>query len=391
VKTLNQKQHEESSRSRLITMLLYSHFPSDVRPRKEAFSFIKSGSTIVIYCLGSPEEKKTEMLSYSQGSIKIRRIMKVRPKVRKGLKRMLIFWFLIIFYHLTELKLSRTVIHSHDLNALPAGFVLSWLTNNTLVYDSHELFPESFGRSFGSFVGSCFLILEKICFKRVTLLIGVTDYQLSILSKRSNCPSIALPNYPSLKELPKPTEIVSKDSKTLIIGMTGSVTEERGHFQVLKALEYLHEHIDSSIEFWIVGDGAGIARLQKLGADSPIKCIFYGYIPYDKVWDLVKKMDLLIVANQPSINCIVTSTNRPYEYALLGVPFIAPHYPGISDVVEALSLPKFDPRVPKSIVTAILKMLEGDIKKRGSITDIRNQFSWENNNEKRLLSVYGIS
>ena len=44
-------------------MFLYSHFPNDVRPRKESKILSSKGHKLRIFCLRAPGEKRTEMYS----------------------------------------------------------------------------------------------------------------------------------------------------------------------------------------------------------------------------------------------------------------------------------------------------------------------------------------
>lgn len=369
-----------------VDMFLYSHFPNDVRPRKEAVILKSKGHKVRVFCLRAPGEKRIDF--YSE-SIEVRRVIDATNDSRISPIKLLFFWIAIICTW--SRRNGHTAIHAHDLSALPAGFVIALLNRLQLVYDSHELFPEAARDRYGTIVYFVFFVLEVICCLRVTALIGVSEAQIRILQHRCRCTAIYLNNYPSLFEIEYSYH--EHIDGPIVFGMSGYLFRTRGHEEVMNALELMADDgID--IEFWIVGDGPEMSRLKEKASSMSYPCRFFGYIDSRKVmWDIVSRFDYAIVANLPSRNYMVTSINRTYEYAALGVPFVSPHYTGVSDILVELNLPNFTPLDPNSIRHALeilMKCHRRSLSTKGRQL-IKTQFNWEVTSKKLEHLYYLLS
>ncbi len=372
-----------------IIMLLYGHFPNDNRPRKEAISINKAGFNVTVYCLGFPNEQRTETIYQGSNHIKIRRLIFTTSISRINPLNMILFWIMSMLICIKENRKKTTIIHSHDLTALPIGYLISFLLPSIIIYDSHELFPETAKKRLGTMFWASLLVLEKICLARVSYLIGVTAVQLKILMKRCRSPAFAVPNYPLLAELPEPKrkiQSMKNKRKKWIIGISGAVIPDRGHIQTIRALKLLQ--IKKNIEFWVVGGGPCLQEIKKASSILGVNTKYYGYLEtVQDVWQTIKSFDIGIIPNLPTANYIVTSVNRPYEYTLLGVPFLIPHYPGNQDIITELNTPNFDPRSPRSIANALEKMMLNydDFQ----INDnLRKKFCWEENSGRKITEFY---
>lgn len=360
-----------------IDVILYKFFPNDVRPRKEAILLASEGHKIRIFCLRGPGEKAKEV---HNENILVHRILDATEDSRIGISSIILFWLAVI--RCCSKRNGSTAVHCHDLSALPAGFIVSLLNKSWLIYDAHELFPEVARTRIGILSYLLFVTLEIICCIRVTAMIGVSKPQINILSHRCRCPSFSVHNYPSLSEIDYSYHV--KRTRNVVFGMSGYIYETRGHYEVMEALELMAKE-GLNLEFWIVGDGPKANRLKQKAENLSYPCKFFGYIDSrEKMFSIVAEFDYAIVANHPSRNYLVTSINRSYEYAALGVPFICPHYAGISDIVLALNLPHFNPLNPYSIKRAIESLMNRSRKELSHEGRrlIEKRFNWEYTSRK---------
>jgi hypothetical protein len=290
-------------------MLLYGHFPNDNRPRKEAISINRAGFNVTVYCLGFSNEQRTETIYHGSNHIKIRRLIFTTSISRINPLNMIKFWIMSILICIKENRKKTNIIHTHDLTALPIGYLISFLLPSILIYDSHELFPETANRRLGTVFGASFLVLEKICFARVSYLIGVTASQLKVLKKRCKSPAFAVPNYPLLAELPEPKrnrQPMKNKRKKWVIGISGAVIPDRGHIQTIEALKILQTK--KKIEFWVVGGGPCVQEIKKASTKLGVNTTYYGYLEtVQEVWHTIKSFDIGIIPNLPTANYIVTS------------------------------------------------------------------------------------
>ncbi|MHA2208307.1 MAG: glycosyltransferase [Candidatus Thorarchaeota archaeon] len=332
-----------------IDVFLYNHFPNDVRPRKEARMLMEEGHRVRVYCLRNKGESKLEVL---WGSVEVHRLFDATVVSRIGAISLFRFWIAVL--QSWKKRDGRTIIHCHDLSALPPGFIIALIYRFFLIYDSHELFPEAARERHGFIPYFIFYALEVLCCLRVNLLVGVSEPQLRILGHRCRTPMFSMNNYPAVSEIEYRYHESVKSP--VVIGMSGFLFRTRGHAEVMDALSLLSREI--KLEFWIVGDGPERESLMDKASTLPYPCRFFGFVePKEDMWDLISNFDYAVIANHPSHNYLVTSVNRPYEYAAIGVPFICPHFAGIKDILEAMKLPKFFPLNITSIRNALRKLM----------------------------------
>ncbi len=367
-----------------IDVILYKYFPNDVRPRKEAEVLRREGHSVRVFCLREAGEKKREFCS---NGIEVVRVFDTTEESRIDPIRMLLFWIAVI--RVWTRRNGMTTIHCHDLSALPAGFVIATLNRLHLIYDSHELFPESAWERVHFIAYLLFCFLEILCCIKVNALVGVSEPQVEFLQRRCPCPSIYLNNYPSLEEI----DYLYHEQSTgpMIVGMSGYLYKTRGHSEVMDALEILARN-GTDVEFWIVGDGPQMSVLKTKADEMSYQTRFFGYIKSrQEMWHLISKFDYAVIANHPSRNYLMTSTNRSYEYAALGVPFICPHYSGISDILIALDLPDFNPLNPASIRNAIETLMKRPRRKMSleGRELVESRFNWATTSRK-LLRLYSF-
>jgi glycosyltransferase involved in cell wall biosynthesis len=346
---------------------------------------MEEGHSVRVFCLRIPGQPEYETI---WNSVEVYRISETSLISRLSAIRLLGFW--IACLKTWRKRNGKTVIHCHDLSALPPGVIIALIHRLFLAYDSHELFPESAKSRLGSVPFLIFYVMEFISCMRVNLLVGVAKSQLSILKRRCRAPSLVVNNYPSLAEMEYRYHESTK--KPVVFGMSGYVYRTRGHKEAMDALSLLSREVD--LEFWVIGDGPEQDSLKQKASTVPYTCRFFGYVEStEQMYRLVSELDYAIITNHPSQNYLVTSMNRPYEYAALGVPFICPHFEGVKDILEAMNLPRFNPLSPISIKNAIKSLMR---RPRAQLSIlgrklVEERFSWEDSSKKLLYAYRRLS
>ena len=121
-----------------VLMLVSNEFLDDPRVRAEAFALARKNWNIHIIAWDRLREhgdvKQEEGITVTWS--------KVRSGIEIGLRQALrlpIFW-LDALWKACQLKID--IVHCHDLDTLPAGYLIARLKRARLIYDAHESYPD---------------------------------------------------------------------------------------------------------------------------------------------------------------------------------------------------------------------------------------------------------
>ena len=382
-----------------VKMILYKNFISDTRVQREAILLAQNGYEIEVINCKDPKNNKTNINNYKP--IKNSEIMEVQPRERKTVKSLLKFWILVLYYLIREKKIPH-VIHAHDLTGLPPAVLYKILFPKVkLIYDSHELFPEAAKDKLNKFYWLCFLLIEFICSKFITILIGASPLQLKILKRRINKPQFCILNVPDLDFIKKDLDYENlkfhpfssnKEKKVKII-YSGGVYTHRGYDEfILSAAKLLEK--DPYFEFWIVGDGNYLNEIKKMVKKYKLTNHFFftGAVPYCELLKLTYDSDIAVGLYENTDNNNIMISNKIFEYMLVGTPFIFTSLRSSKPYIEKVNAIKIDfPLNPEIIANTILylsnnKKLQNEISIK-SRKLVQEKLNWKNESAK-LIKAY---
>lgn len=310
------------------------------------------------------------------------------------LPRAIRYFFQLIEFTIRAVAAGRRimprVVHCHDTFALPAGWILKRQLGCRLVYDAHEL--ESDKNEQNPILSWSTLLIEKICWKRVDLLISVSRsiidwYELNLGDK----PSVLVLNAP----------IVKSDS------CMDPVTQERGR--------YFHEKYSIPagcpvfVYLGLLSPGRGIEICLDAFAAGPIDAhvVFIGFgrlkgsileyaarrpnihfhqaVPHDQVVPLVQSADYgLCLIERTSLSAYYCLPNKLFEYAFARIPVLASGFPEIGRLVDQYSLGVCCDPDPDRVREALGQLLR---RKAARVTSDMTELSWETQ-ALRLRAAY---
>src|SRR5206468_3208403 len=130
-------------RGKRVAVLLFSHYPSDPRPRRAAEAFAQEGADVEVFCLQQDaEEKKREEFN----GVKIRRIP---IKRRRGGKFAYVFQYACFifatFFFMAFRSLTRrySLVHVHNMpDILVFSALIPKLLGAKVILDLHDPMPE---------------------------------------------------------------------------------------------------------------------------------------------------------------------------------------------------------------------------------------------------------
>jgi glycosyltransferase involved in cell wall biosynthesis len=361
--------------NRKVCMFVWNHFTNDARVLRECTALVAEGYEVDLICIHDPKNKT---MPYSEQRCEGFHIYRVRryPLLLTLLQRFYhhvlqykfltgiasIFLLLALYYFpivtilvFSTLKTKARVMvinasiilrmislgfrkkydiyHSNDLNTLPQGYICSkWrLRKKTLIYDSHEVQTSRTG--YGTIHG----LLEKILIKRIDSMLVENHTRAKFNEDLYGFYPHVVHNYPFKIDPLSQGKVnihqllhLQEDEKILLY--QGGIQTGRGLDKLIQAVPLFTEGI-----VVLVGDGKIKPELQtmvtKMGLEDKVR--FIPKVPLSDLPSYTRNAYLgFQVLNNVCFNHYSASSNKLFEYMMVGVPVIACNFPEIKRVVE---------------------------------------------------------
>lgn len=231
------------------------------------------------------------------------------------------------------ISLKCVVYHFHDPELLLVGLFLKLFTKAKVIYDAHECYAEYFlhkeylNKSIRPMFSAIIKFVERLTAGRFDSVITTTEYQAARLSGINPHLEIIY-NYPLLSEW-RHFDQQPEPGKERAICYIGSISEERGISQVIKAIE----HIDCV--FHLAGSYAIPAyRNEIMSFAGWKKVIEHGYVNRDQAAEIISKSMIGVVLLLPKPNHLISHSTKIFEYMAGGIACLVPDFPIWQDIVE---------------------------------------------------------
>jgi glycosyltransferase involved in cell wall biosynthesis len=290
-------------------------------------------------------------------------------RVLKSLPRSLRYFLQLIEFTVRVLVVVKnmqqkhTVIHCHDTFALPAGWLIKRIYGGRLVYDAHELESNKNGQNI--ILSKATLAIERFCWKRIDLLISVSDSILHWYDKNLGPKQSALvmnsPIYDSSKIIKSSCSeenyFVQKygiPKSSFIFVYLGILAPGRGIESCLEAFKVL----DKRAQVVFIGFG----RLKSLiedAAKAHDNIHFHPPVEHCDVVPLVAGADYgLCFIENTSLSDYFCLPNKLFEYSFAGLKILASNFPEIEKAVKRFELGTCCDPTPAEIKAAVSLILE---------------------------------
>jgi glycosyltransferase involved in cell wall biosynthesis len=374
-------------------MLVRTSFANDARVQKESASLSRLGWSVKVVALWEPGLARRETL----GGVEVvrprsRLMFSLFSKQRRGGKRGAVAgthpakrrqlsparrWLnaassaldgaLFGLQALAEIvrRGRPSVIHAHDLNVLPAGFILSRLARAKLVYDSHEIhcFSISIQSRPALWRRACRHV-ERFCIRRADAAITVNESCAKAIARLHGVPRPAvLYNSPALADRgARPPrglrETVGAAASAPIAIYAGSLTINRGIEQAIRALA-----LAPGIRLALLGYGEPVylASLRGLAAELGVaeRVLFVPAVAPREVSGAMREADAsLVLIQDAGLSYRYSTPNKLFESLHAGIPIIGADLPEIRRALR-----RFDcgltvrAEEPESIARAMQRLL----------------------------------
>src|SRR5215472_7573622 len=202
---INPNRHQstnQNSPSPTVLMLLTNAYDPDPRVRQEALALIEMGCRVTI--LAWDRDRKAPEFESMEGVDVVRLFL----RSRHGRGNTQVFFYAWLYFQMfwQGWRLSFDIVHCHDLDTLPIGFVLGKIKRRPIVFDAHESFPDMLEGSVHPKLRLALTKLENFLIRRIDLLITVGEKLRSYFDGRGARHSVVVGNWKRLEEFSRSPE-----------------------------------------------------------------------------------------------------------------------------------------------------------------------------------------
>lgn len=315
-----------------VLMLLTNAYDPDPRVRQEALALIGMGCRVRL--LAWDRDVKRPRLERMEG-VEVERVFLSSGHGRGTVQ--------ILFYALLYLKMFargwRTpfdVVHCHDLDTLPLGFLLGKLKRKPIVYDAHESFPDMLEGSVPRLVRGVLTRLENFLIRRIDLLITVGEKLRRHLADRGARHSVVVGNWKracdfsrSRSQNAEVRRRLGVPEEALLVVCITQLLKDRKISELLAAVE-------RSPNVYVVLGGKGV--LEPLVTDAAARnprVRYVGFVSGEEIADYTCAGDVIYYGFDPlNPNARFSAPNKLFEALAAGRPLITGDFGEIAPVVR---------------------------------------------------------
>ncbi len=296
------------------------------------------------------------------------------------------------------IRLGVDIYHAHEIGALPVGYTLKHLTGAKLVYDAHELYTESSSMQRASrWFRGLFEAVQSYILPKVDGITTVGETMAQEMYRRYKCSRpVIVRNCPRWEQ----TDATQRNALRRALGLTedqkivlfqGAYAPYRGLEQIVESTKFLREDGVIVLRGW--GEMENELRALAQGLRVSDRIFFVEPVAAREVVNAAIGADIGVMAYLPDLlNYKYASPNKVFEYMMAGLAIAASDLPEIRGIIEETgSGVLFDPYDPKSIASAINKLISDEellrSAQRNARRAAREKYNWEKESQK-LLSLY---
>ena len=317
---------------KIVLMLLTNAYDPDPRVRQEALALIGMGCRIRLMAWDRDlKAPKTECLE----GVEVERVF-LPSRHGRGATQIFFYAWLYLKMLWRGLRTRFDVVHCHDLDTLPLGFLLGKLKRKPIVYDAHESFPDMLEGSVPRSVQRGLTILENVLIRRIDLLITVGEKLRRHFAERGARHSAVVGNWKRLEEFSR-SELQNLETRSRL-GIPKDALTIVCITQLLKdrKIEELFEALaDCPNVFAIVGGKGVLQGVVEQAAQRNPRIVFVGFASGRQIADYTCAADVVYYGFDPeNPNARFSAPNKLYEALAAGKPVITGDFGEIAEVVR---------------------------------------------------------
>ncbi len=365
-------------------VVVFSHYPSDPRPRRAAEALVQQGMEVDVIChMQDDDEPRRETFN----GVNITRLPLRRRRGGRFTYVSQYFRFILsAFFTLTMRSIRRrySLVHVHNMpDVLVFSALVPKLLGARVVLDLHDPMPELmmtiFGLKEGSRAVRLLKRLEKLSIWFADSVLTVNLACKKIFTARScaaeklsvvmNSPDESIFKYRDVA----PGDFTQRDSaKPFVMMYHGSIVERHGLDLAVEALEIVRKSVPNAVLRIYGGSTSFLEQVMKtvaaLGLQDAVQS--FGNKNLNQIAAAIDECDVGVIPNRRSIFTEINTPTRIFEYLARGKAVIAPDSGGITDYFGRDTLVLFELGNAKDLARAMLfvhsqPVQVGEIVKRG--------------------------
>lgn len=369
-----------------VLMFVRNDVTYDSRVKKEATSLGKAGFRVRIVGIALPEIVVEDESPYYT-------ITRIRLKNTDLYRR--IYNILVFTIHSIRIALIEKpiILTAHDLDTLLPAVISYLFSGARIVYDSHELYPETKENPVSRIMWSA---IEAILIRMTKARITVNEYIASELNKKYKLGKepVVIYNYPRISDwsLVKKDLIRSKlgiSRSTKVIIYHGLFKSGRGLEELVKAAGYFQNGV-----LVLMGCGELRDRIVNLIQEFKLndKVYIIQRVPTDDVLTYVSSADIgVILYENVEKNNYYCSPNKLFDYIAANVPMLVSDLPFLRKVIETNKIGVLCNSIkPEEIADKLNYILNNEelyYEFKRNLMSIHKNYTWEAQ-ENRFVAVY---
>ncbi|MFZ2489570.1 MAG: glycosyltransferase family 4 protein [Anaerolineae bacterium] len=378
-----------------IVMLLSNAFRPDPRVLKEAGTLARDGYALTVIAWDREGRyPAVEQVDAGKGAaFTVRRVQTVRSSYGAGLAQALRlprFW-LAAWRQLNQLR--PAVVHCHDFDTLPPGWLWAKLHRRVVIYDAHEYYTElQRPRLGGSRIGKLLLRLigaaEQTLSRTSSAVVTVDE---RIARRYRNHRVVVIGHYPPPDFASPP---VAGHSAATTLVYAGRFSTDRGLLVIAAALQRLAEQgLHPRVR--LLGAWTDPAEQQAFavatrGLEGQIE--HAGWVPFEQIAAQLQQCDIALAVLQPIPRYVAALPVKLFEYMACGLPVVISDFPANREVVATADCGLLvDPANVDAVSEALARLLADPAEAHRLGENGRRAFETRYNwqaLEPRLLSLY---
>jgi glycosyltransferase involved in cell wall biosynthesis len=247
----------------------------------------------------------------------------------------LVFWVRCFAYLLRH---RWGVVHCHDFDTLPPGWLAARILRRRVIFDGHEPYGEAFARTLPRPVAGFILWLERRLVPRIDYLISPSESCAAYYVKRDAPRRVIFANYKDPGEFDVAPEELARLRREL--GLEGRmVLVHAGLLDTHVSLDRIVAAVQGleGIDFLVAGSGRLSSWMEEQSRLHP-NVHYLGLLPAEKAQQMIALSDCVncLVRVAPEIGVYGTASNKLFDALAAGRAVLCSRTsPEIAQVTEA--------------------------------------------------------